>query len=583
MAYRYSSHTLLVCVTLALAPVSVSAQERAVKKSAGTPPVVATPDPKLEVPIRAGIVLGDLSIRPIPQLELRVVGADGSEAARAETDLEGRVVLKLAPGAYRVESVKPVSLWGGKYSWSVNLDVAPGMRPLELTQKNAGPEGVALRNPGSYRPGDETKIFEEARPGIFAVYGNLSRGTGFLADERGLVVTNLHVLDPDQEVRVRVDEQTKLRATLVAYEPSKDLAVLAIAMSRCGSCKVLRLAEAEPIVGERVLAVGTPLHHTPAHREGTVTRLESPLIFSDINLDHGFSGGPLLTLEGRVAGVNTYLNPYKAAGKGTAGSLTLPEVKAILEKASSKLPATLAAHPPADTLLPSLPEEPYPSAPLKEVAQREAFDLLPYRVDKDNFEVVVMTPPVMAWREGQAVRRRARTGLNIADSIQLWDAWEDYVKDFRAAVVLNVAPKVGKKGGAKIFGAIMRVAAIIGTYGMLNEDMSVPNDYEFKADFRDLKLLRDGTELVPAERGRVSAVANPQIYSASGRQLSYQGVYAFRPQDFAPRPDGTAAAFSLEIDDARKPGQRVRIALDPRTLQAIQRDFAAYHAAGSAQ
>lgn len=528
----------------------------------------------IEVPIRVGIVTGDLSVRAIPQLELKATRADGSEAARTETDLDGRAVLRLPPGSYRIESTKPVSLWGAEYSWNVALDVAAGMRPLELTQRNSGKAGVALRNPGNYRPGDEAAIYEAARPGIVAVYGNLTRGTGFLADSRGLVVTNFHVIDPDQEIRVRVDEQTKLRATMIASDPKKDLAVLAIAINRCSACKPLAIAAADPQVGEKVIAIGTPLHHTPAHRAGTVTRVEDPAIFSDLNLDHGFSGGPLLTLDGKVAGVNSYLNPHRAAGRGTAVALNVAVLKAILETARTRLPDLLASHPPSDMLLPSLPAEPYPSAVLKQLTEKETFDVAAYKMDKANFEIVAMTPPVIAWRESQAVRRAARTGLNVADSIQLWDSWSEYVRDFRSAVIFNVSPKAGKKGSAKVWNAIGTAITAISTFGMVWDNDTVPDDFEFKADFRDLKLFRDGTEVIPAEFGRVSAVANPYIYEASGRQLSYQGVYAFRPDDLAPHADGTPAAFTLDIEDARKPGQRIRIPLDARMVAAIQKDFA---------
>lgn len=413
-----------------------------------------------------------------------------------------------------------------------------------------------------------------------AVYGNFSRGTGFLVDPQGLVVTNFHILDPDQEVRVRFDEKTKVRATIVVMEPKRDLAVLAVPISRCAACKPLPLAKDELQAGEKALAIGTPLHHNPAYREATVTRVAAPAIFSDANLDHGFSGGPLLTLDGHVAGVNSYLNPYEAAGRGTAVALNLAELKSILDSARSKLPDVIRAHPVSDTLLPNLPSEPYPPASLKELTKRESFDVTPYRMEKSNFEIVAMTPPVIAWREAKAVRRAAETGMNVADSIQLWDSWDDYVKDFKATVILNVAPKVGRKTSAKIWGALTTAVVAIGSFGTVWDNDKMPEDYEFKADFRELKLLRDGTEVVPAEFGRVAAVANPYLYEASGRQLSYQGIYAFHPEDFAPHADGTPATFTLDIEDARKPGQRIRIPLDTKMIAAIQKDFAVYHPEG---
>ena len=66
-----------------------------------------------------------------------------------------------------------------------------------------------------------------------------------------------------------------------------------------------------------MLAIGSPALVTPPFRLGTVTTVAPPLVFSDLNIKPGFSGGPLLTLEGKVVGVNTFLTPFARAA--TAG------------------------------------------------------------------------------------------------------------------------------------------------------------------------------------------------------------------------------------------------------------------------
>ena len=52
--------------------------------------------------------------------------------------------------------------------------------------------------------------------------------------------------------------------------------------------------------------------------------------------------------------------------------------------------------------------------------------------------------------------------------------------------------------------------------------------------------------------------------------MSFQGVYAFRPEDFAPHADGSPVSLTLDIEDARKPGQRIRVPLDPKMVAASQ-------------
>jgi hypothetical protein len=106
---------------------------------------------------------------------------------------------------------------------------------------------------------------------------------------------------------------------------------------------------------------------------------------------------------------------------------------------------------------------------------------------------------------------------------------------------------------------------------------------EFKGDFREMALLRDSVEVVPVERGRVPAVLNIEDYRVRGKDFAFQGFYVYRPDDFAPRADGTFPAFTLLIDDTARPGQKVEVRLAPRTVEAIWKDFEAHRNASTAQ
>src|SRR5215217_6593597 len=79
--------------------------------AAASAPVLAQQSPVLH--LRTAIVAEDFSVRPMPQVALLVIGPRG-DTTRVETDLGGVADVPLAPGAYRVESARPVDFAGAQ-------------------------------------------------------------------------------------------------------------------------------------------------------------------------------------------------------------------------------------------------------------------------------------------------------------------------------------------------------------------------------------------------------------------------------------------------------------------------------------
>jgi S1-C subfamily serine protease len=141
-------------------------------------------------------------------------------------------------------------------------------------------------------------------------------GSGFIFDRRGYIVTNNHVVDGAEQIKVTLPDERTFRAALVGADRFTDLAVLKIdgktfpAIPFGGSA---RLA-----IGETVVAVGSPLwiESGPTVTSGIVSALgrsmEQPglpmlhnMIQTDAAINPGNSGGPLLNLRGQVVGINT--------------------------------------------------------------------------------------------------------------------------------------------------------------------------------------------------------------------------------------------------------------------------------------
>ena len=137
--------------------------------------------------------------------------------------------------------------------------------------------------------------------------------SGVVLSGDGLVVTAHHVLERDEEIQVGLAGGEKSAAKVLGRDPSTDLALLKLEAGKPGAAPWAEAAAAR--VGEIVLALGRPGNEVMATL-GVVSALEgswrSPLggsvdryLQSDVVMYPGFSGGALLTAEGKVIGVNT--------------------------------------------------------------------------------------------------------------------------------------------------------------------------------------------------------------------------------------------------------------------------------------
>jgi serine protease Do len=142
-------------------------------------------------------------------------------------------------------------------------------------------------------------------------------GSGFVVDPRGFILTNWHVVDGAEQIKVTFADERAFTARLVGADPFTDLAVLKVEGG--GKLPALRLGSSARLrVGEPLVAIGSPLwiEGGPTVTTGVVSALgrsmEEPglpmlhnLIQTDAAINPGNSGGPLLARAGEVIGINT--------------------------------------------------------------------------------------------------------------------------------------------------------------------------------------------------------------------------------------------------------------------------------------
>lgn len=138
-------------------------------------------------------------------------------------------------------------------------------------------------------------------------------GSGFIIDPRGLILTNNHVVEEAESIRVTLADGRSFEASVQGRDPLTDLALLRIT-EPVQNLPVVRLGDSDAVrVGDWVVAIGSPFGLTSSVSVGILSARARELgvgpyddfLQTDAAINFGNSGGPLLNLRGEVIGINT--------------------------------------------------------------------------------------------------------------------------------------------------------------------------------------------------------------------------------------------------------------------------------------
>lgn len=165
-----------------------------------------------------------------------------------------------------------------------------------------------------------------------------SLGSGFIWSNDGIIVTNNHVVEGASRITVNLSDGTQLPARVLGVDPDSDLAVLRVNGKSFTAAPIG--TSSDLMIGESVIAVGNPFGLSGTVTTGVVSalgrsvpsetqgRTYTDFIQTDASINPGNSGGPLLSIEGKVIGINVAIY---AQAQGIGFAIPVDRAKKVIQ------------------------------------------------------------------------------------------------------------------------------------------------------------------------------------------------------------------------------------------------------------
>jgi len=165
-------------------------------------------------------------------------------------------------------------------------------------------------------------------------------GSGFLISDDGYVLTNAHVVDGADEVIVTMTDRREFKARVLGSDKRSDVALLKVDATRLPSLVVGDSGKIR--VGEWVIAIGSPFNLESTVTAGIISAKSRdtgeylPLIQSDVAVNPGNSGGPLINMRGEVIGINSQIATLSGAYNGISFAVPIDEVMRVSDQLKTR-------------------------------------------------------------------------------------------------------------------------------------------------------------------------------------------------------------------------------------------------------
>jgi serine protease Do len=161
-------------------------------------------------------------------------------------------------------------------------------------------------------------------------------GSGFIISDDGFVLTNAHVVEGADEVVVTLTDRREFKAKVLGSDARSDVALLKVDGRNLPS---VRIGDSSRIrVGEWVIAIGSPFNLENTVTAGIISAKARdtgeylPLIQSDVAVNPGNSGGPLINMRGEVIGINSQIATLSGGYNGISFAVPIDEVMRVSDQ-----------------------------------------------------------------------------------------------------------------------------------------------------------------------------------------------------------------------------------------------------------
>ena len=164
-------------------------------------------------------------------------------------------------------------------------------------------------------------------------------GSGFVIDPSGYIVTNNHVIEQSNEIKVKFQDDIELEAKLIGTDKLTDIALLKVESKK--PLPYLKFADSDKArVGHSVIAIGNPFGLGGTVTSGIISAFNRDInagpydsfIQTDASINRGNSGGPLFNIDGEVLGINTAIFSPTGGSVGIGFSIPANLAKPIIEQ-----------------------------------------------------------------------------------------------------------------------------------------------------------------------------------------------------------------------------------------------------------
>jgi hypothetical protein len=362
--------------------------------------------------------------------------------------------------------------------------------------------------------------------------------SGFVVDARGLIVTNQRVVGTATSVEAQFTD-IKVRATVLALDPVRDVAILWINPSVVTSLRPLPLGcgQTRPSVanGQELYTIGAEMTGQKRLTPGDVTGVGPRLLLSDLRVVRASAGGPVFTAGGLIG--FTTVDDRDPDGRSDARVVRIDQACEVIASAEKKM---AEAMPPDATHLP-LDPRPVAVSALSEAVKNRAGSLSPYPMTTTDFDVTFITPVHIYGTKDQARR-----------PVMDFGNWSEYLAAYPRALLVRVTPKMVEGLWAKV----ARGAA-------MTQGMSLPPMKRAKSGFLRMRAFCGDTEVTPIHPFVVE-------HRISESEAISEGLYVFDPAALGP----LCGAVKLTVYSENEPDKGDARVVDQKVLQQITRDFA---------